>query len=437
MKHRRRLKLKKKLWLLFLAPWLITLAGWWWFGREDREIQRQQVEETKKVATLSESRAHLAEELGPYFLNGQYPAEAEIKWDGQTRKVHIDYSFESTLQDEADKLLKSYHPDYGAIVVLDALTGRVKAMSSFQKGDTSAPNLALRGTFPAASIFKIVTATAAIDRYHISPDTIILFNGANYTLYRKNVMETKRNRWTREMSIREAFARSINTVFGRLTLERLQPVDLEEYAIRFGFNKKIQSDLPFDAGFTEIPKEKAFHLAEMASGYNKVTRMSPLQGAMIASSVAASGKMVVPTVVDRVTADNGEILYQSEPVTAAVTMTPEGAEHLKLMMEQTITSGTSRKSFRPLMTDRKYRELELGGKTGSLTGDNPKGKVDWFVGYAIGGADDRLAIAAITVNVKQWTVKSSHLAQSLVHRHFKEQFSDRNKKFFSASHIEK
>ena len=420
--------------MLFLAPWLVMGLGWWWLGGDEREVREQLVQETKKVAAISELRAHLAEQLGPSFLRNQYPSDTQMKWDGEDRQVHVEYSLDPRLQSEAEKLLKSYHPDYGAVVIMDALTGRVKAMVSFQKSDAAAPHLALRGTFPAASVFKIVTATAALDKYHISPDSVILFNGANYTLYRKNVMETKRNRWTREMTIREAFARSINTVFGRLTLERLQPQDLKDYAVRFGFNQKIDSDLPFDPGFTEIPDEKAFHLAEMASGYNKITRMSPLQGAMIAASVAAGGKMPVPTIVDRVVDEKGVELYKSEPVTAAVTMTPEGAERLKEMMESTITKGTGRKSFRSLVKDRKFRELELGGKTGSLTGDNPRGKVDWFVGYAIGGPEDRLALAAITVNVQKWTVKSSFLAQSLFQKHFKDQFSERNAKFFNTAH---
>jgi cell division protein FtsI/penicillin-binding protein 2 len=406
---------------------------WWWLGSDEREVKQLEVAETKKVSEISQVRGRLAKELGPFFLHSQFPEKTEMYWDGETKNVQIDYSIDSDLQKEADRLLKSYRPDYGSVVVMDALTGRVLAMSTFQKGDPNAPNLALRGTFPAASIFKIVTATAAVDKYNLSPETIVMFNGGNYTLYKKNVMEGKRNRWSRDMTIREAFARSINTVFGRLTLERLQPGDLEEYAVRFGFNKKIDSDLPFDTGFTEIPHEKAYHLTEIASGFNKVTKMSPLQGAMIAASVAGSGKMMVPTIVDRIRDEAGNVLYQSEPVTAAVTMTPQGAERLKKMMGSTISRGTSSKSFRPLMRDKKFRELELGGKTGSLTGDNPRGKVDWFVGYAIGGADSRLAIAAITVNVKTWTVKSSHLAQSLFRKHYKDQFSERNEKFFNAS----
>lgn len=429
----RRLHLSKKVLTLFFVPWLFLLGLWWLAGAEEREANRVAQAESEKVELVSDTRAKLAEQLGPDFLQQRYPSHIEINWDGAPQKANVQYSLDPDLQAEAEKLLKSYKPDYGAVVIMDALTGRVRALVSYQKNTPDHQNLALRGTFPAASIFKIVTATAAVDKYNLSPDTLIFFNGGNYTLYKKNVMETKHNRWTRGMSIREAFGRSINTVFGRLTFEHLKPKDLEEYAVRFGFNQKVQSDLPFDPGFTHIPDEKVFALAEIASGYNKVTRMSPIQGAMIAASIASAGKMPVPTIVDKVESENGKTIYKSEPITAAITMTPEGAERLKIMMESTITRGTSRKAFRPLMKDRKFRELELGGKTGSLTGDNPRGKVDWFVGYAIGGAEDRLAIAAITVNVEKWTVKSAHLAQSLFKKHYKEQFSNRNDGFFSAA----
>ena len=174
-------------------------------------------------------------------------------------------------------------------------------------------------------------------------------------------------------------------------------------------------------------------MAEIASGYNKVTRMSPLQGAMISGSVASSGKMMVPSLIDRIRDEKGEILYQAEPLMAGTTMTPAAAENLRKMMGLTITKGTSTKSFRSLVKDKKFRELELGGKTGSLTGDNPRGKVDWFVGYGIGGPDSKLAIAAITVNVKNWTVKSSYLAQSLFRKHYREQYNEKSDKFFNAS----
>lgn len=387
-----------------------------------------------RLEEIRQTRVELAKQLEPYFLKNDLIPDTEMKLrDGETKKVKLTYTVDADLQKEADRLLKSYKPDYGAIVMMDADTGRILAMSSFQKGGgEDAPNLALKGTFPAASVFKIVTATAALDKYHMTPESTIQFNGGNHTLYKKNVMSTKINRWTRNMTLREAFARSINTVFGRIALEKLEPQDIEDYAVRFGFNKNIQSDLPFTGGMTEIPKEKNFRLTEMASGFNNATQMSPVQGAMIAAAVAKDGVMQVPFIVDKVQTEDGQTVFQSEPEVAAVTMSPQGAEKLKELMEATVKNGTSRTSFRSLMRDRKFRTLEVGGKTGHLTGVNPKGRVDWFVGYAI-GEKERIAVAALTVNVDYWTVKSAYLAQSMFHKHFKEVFSQENEHFFKTA----
>ncbi len=424
---------KQKIHIALLLPLLLAFGFFWSMGSEERARHRAQLEEQNRIEGIQEIRQKISQALAPYLLHNQLIPEINLVLDRGSQPYQVTYTIDEDLQDEAEQLLKSYKPDYGALVIMDATTGAVRAMASFEKGKPSADNLALRGTYPAASIFKIVTATAALDRYKLSPDTLVMYNGANHTLYRQNVLYTKVNRWTREITLKEAFARSINTVFGRLTFEHMEPKDIEEYAIRFGFNKPIASDLPFDTGFTEIPQEKSFHLAEMVSGYNKITKMSPVQGAMIAGSVAATGVMRVPYIVESLKNSAGKIIWKPEPVTAAVTMTGQGAERLKELMEATITQGTSRKSFRALVRDKKFRELELGGKTGSLHGDNPKGKVDWFVGYAIGGENDKLAIGAITVNRDYWTVKSSYLAQSLFKKHFKDQFSLQNQKFFNAS----
>ncbi|MFN7825297.1 MAG: penicillin-binding transpeptidase domain-containing protein [Pseudobdellovibrionaceae bacterium] len=403
---------------------VLSLVLTFWESPETKELQR--------VQEIHEIRGLLSQQLGPKLLHNEWQSPLELDWFGDSKKVDVTYTIDPELQAEAEKLLRIHKPDYGAIVVMDAVTGRVKALASINRREENSANLAFRGTFPAASIFKIVTAGAAVDKHGLGPNSIVMFNGSNHTLYRKNVMSNNKNRWTREMTLREAFARSVNTFFGRLTFEKLSPSDIQEYAIRFGFNKHIQSDLPFDPGFTNIPHEESFELAEIVSGYNRVTTMSPIQGAMIAAAVAEDGVMKVPYIVDQIRDEDGKIIFQAEPVTAAVALSPEGADRLKVLMEATITSGTSRRSFKPLMRDRRFKELEVGGKTGSLTGTNPRGKTDWFVGYAI-GEKDKLAVAAITVNVDYWTVKSSHLAQSMFKKHFKEEYVETARRMSESS----
>ena len=366
-----------------------------------------------KIKNHLEQRVHIAQALAESIKQESYPNRIKMDWDGTPTDLAVEYTFDPELQAGAEKLLKQYKPDYGSIVLMDAETGKILALANFQRDAEDKPNLALRASYPAASIFKVVTATAAIDKVGVRPSDTIRFNGGNYTLYKKNVLSDKINRWTRSISLKEAFAKSINTAFGRLSLERLNPDQINDYAKRYMFNQKIPSDLPVDMGVAYVPQEKGFELTEVASGYNKMNRMSPVQGAMIAGTIVNDGRMVVPYIVENLKNSTGQTVYQAEIVDSGPIMTTDSAEKVRELMEQTILSGTSRKTFRGLVKNRNFKDIEMGGKTGHFTGDNPKGKVDWFVGYAFDDSH-RISVAALTVNKKFWTVKSSYLGQTMI-----------------------
>lgn len=364
-----------------------------------------------------EHRVLLSETLGEALKQEKYPSDVSLFWDGYTQDLKVTYTIESDLQNQAERLLKQYKPDYASIVMMDASTGRILALANFQKEEPMPMSLALRASYPAASVFKIVTATAAIDRAGVVPSDTIRFNGGNYTLYRKNVLSDQITKWTRSISLKDAFARSINTAFGRLSLEHLTPEDINEYANRFMFNQKIPADLPVEMGVAFVPQEKGYELTEVASGFNKMNRISPIQGAMIAAAVINDGRIVVPYIVDNLKNSRGEVVYQAETVDSGTIMTVDSSQKVQELMEQTVISGTSRKSFRDLVHSRQFSELVMGGKTGHLTGDNPKGRVDWFVGYAA-HEDRKIAIAAITINKKYWTVKSAYLGRTMIRKFF-------------------
>ncbi|MGZ3768199.1 MAG: penicillin-binding transpeptidase domain-containing protein [Bdellovibrio sp.] len=379
--------------------------------------ESQEAPVQKKVEKQLNQRTQLAKALGDKVRANQFPDKIQLPWEGEEKSVTLNYTINDSLQEEASRLLKSYKPDYGAIVMLDATTGEVLAMTSFQRDNPQASNLNLQATFPAASVFKVVTATAAVDKVGIATDHKIHYNGGAYTLYKKNVMSDKVTRWTNVITLKDAFARSINTAFGRLSIEKLQPQDLNEYANRFMFNQEIPADFPVEMGVAYVPPEKGFELAEVASGYNKTNCMSPVQGAMIAASVANDGKIVIPYLVSSIRDQNGQTLYEGKTLDNGEIMSKESAAKVRELMEQTVMAGTSRRAFRPIVKDRKFREIEMGGKTGHLTGDNPRGRVDWFVGFAL-DEERKIAVAAITVNKKFWTVKSAHLGQSMFRKYF-------------------
>ncbi len=367
-------------------------------------------------------RATVSKLLWPYLnTSSSLPTDVRLSSDEQASSTfRISYTLDEKLQKSADDLLKRYKPDYSAIFMMDAKTGRVLIYSSFQK-EEAAENLLKKATYPAASIFKIVTATAAIDKNGLSPQHKIQFNGGNWTLYKKNVMLDTINRWTRTVSFREAFAKSMNTPFGKIGLHHLDPKDLENYAQRFMFNRAIPTDFPVDMGVATIPTEKNFELTEVAAGFNKHNRMSPIQGAMIAAAVINKGQMIAPYLVETVHNEENKVLYTGAPLVLNSAMAPQSSEQIRDLMGETIISGTSRRSFSSLRRNKKFSEIEMGGKTGHLTGYDPKGQVDWFVGYASNG-DRHIAIGVVTVNKKFWTVKSSYIGQSLFKKAFEDDF---------------
>ncbi len=341
--------------------------------------------------------------------------QALSKLKGAPVTAQIQYSFDTKLQESLEGLLRTYSPDYGALVVLDATTGRVLSMVSSTQHKEYQGNLALQATFPSASVFKVVTAAAAIERQKFSAETMIPFNGRNHTLYRGNILKTPITRWTHYTSLKTAFAKSINTVFGKIGAYDVGHQELQVYADRFGFNHPISADFPVGTGRAVIPQD-AWGMAESASGYTRANTMSPLQGALMAAAIVNEGVMMEPYLVQSVSTAEGESLYVAEPEVARTSVDMKTASELKELMRETISQGTSRKSFRKFFRG-EYTLLDVGGKTGSLTGDQPKGKYDWFVGFAEGGTH-RIAIAALTIHGKLWKVKSSLLARKAIESYF-------------------
>jgi len=373
----------------------------------------------KRSDTSFVSKSEISRALSERASHPGLPSEISLEVGMKPVSALVQYSFDPGLQSSMEELFNHYSPDYGALVALDPVTGRILALISYEADQrANAPqgleeHLALRATFPSASVFKVVTASAAIAEKKFTADTRIAFNGSNHTLYKSHVLKDSWNRWTRTISLREAFAHSVNTVFAKIGAFNVGARGLRDYAGRFGFNRQIASDLPVQPGRALIPEDAdAWTLAEAASGFTRDNTMSPLQGALIAATLVNQGKMVNPYAVESVHLQDGEPIYAAVPEAPREVVSPQVASQMLELMRQTVISGTSRKSFRGFSKGRSA-QIDVGGKTGSLTGDNPAGKYDWFVGY--GSLRGRsIALAALTINRKQWNVKSSYVARRAI-----------------------
>jgi cell division protein FtsI/penicillin-binding protein 2 len=404
---------RARVWVLAFT--LLLAVGFYFFREAGLSGQMKAKERTPAASDVVEStvginKGLLVQQLGAAFQNNEFPNKFNLVYDGKQKMANIRYGLNEVSQVQMEKVIKQYHPDYAAFIAIDARTGRILSMVSFSEVEDQTANLTLRATFPAASIFKVVTASAVLDTNKAQPETVVSFNGANHTLYKHNVDDNRVNKWTRKMTMREAFARSINVIFSKLGLFYAGPETLMQYAERYFFNHQIPTDVPVQMGYAKFSADDPWSVATAASGFTRDNTMSPLQGALIASAVANDGVIMEPYLVDNIQAESsGETLYQVSPKQASIAFEPQSGEKLRELFDETVHSGTGRKSFRQTVRRASYGDVEFGGKTGSLTGLNPKGKCDWFVGYAR-YRDQRIAVAALTVNQKKWRVKSSMLA---------------------------
>ncbi len=364
------------------------------------------------------SKGAISSALEASLNSNIFPREIEVQSGLRKTKLVPSYSLDLLSQHKMEKLFSQYRPDYGAFVAVDATTGAILSMISYTREPKNIGNLVLKATFPAASIFKVVTAAAAIDQKKADPNTIVSYTGSNHTLYKRNLSEKFNPRWARKVTLREAFARSINSVFGKVGLYILKPEELTEYAKRFQFNQTINADVPVQPGTFYLEAEDQYKIAEAASGFTRTAQMSPLQGALMAASIVNEGMMMEPYLVSSLHTPQGETFYKVDIKPLGQVMESQSAKNLRELMRETVVRGTSQKSFRDLLRKKKAQEIEMGGKTGHLTGLSPKGNYDWFVGYATDGKK-QVALAALTINEETWRVKSSYLARQFFESYFR------------------
>lgn len=350
--------------------------------------------------------------LKPNLEKNLFPATIEEN----ATLFHVHYTIEPILQKEMDTLLKSYRPDYGAIVALDPKTGKVLVSSDYSKYPIE-KSLTLRASFPAASLFKLVTASMAIDLKKATAESSYPLRGSHHTLYRRNV--TSLSSFGPHITLKEAFAKSVNSIFGKIGYFDLTPKDFEIYTERFLFNTDISSEIPVEKGLISFEKKDSWELAEIASGYNQKVMLSPMQAALIASLIPNGGVIFEPHVIEAAF-ENQKPVYSPTMRILSSPVTQETIYELKKLMRETVTHGTSRNSFRDLLRNPFFKEMDIGGKTGSLSGNNPKGKYDWFIGYAE-YKGKVIAFSCLTINENYWKVKASYLARKLIEKYFEEE----------------
>lgn len=411
MNQKKNKKLIKKLPIIALTGAIVCSLGWFGYKKNLERIAQNKIEEKQLILSVVKNS------LDEHFHHGGEKPQ-EVRVNGRTYK--LEYATNNDLESYVKKLISRYRSAHIAVVVLDNETGNILlSMGHSRSSDEFGPVLPFTATHPAASIFKIITAADLLENTPVTEDSRFKFHGRGTTLY-KNQLKVTNSRWARYQSLEKAFAFSNNVVFGKAAINQTTAESLMRMAFSFGFNKDLMEEVNLSRSVVEMP-ENQYNLAELASGFNRNTLISPIHGAAIAATVANLGEFTNPRFLKRIVdVETDEVVWSGKKIRNE-SISVESATALKQMMELTVSKGTARGSFRRF--DRKIRKLvTVGGKTGTLSGGVPEGRRDWFTSFAVPNdpaAGKGISVCVMIVNDNKWYVKSAYMAKEIIEYYYK------------------
>jgi peptidoglycan glycosyltransferase len=369
------------------------------------------------------SKIDFRKKLNESFRRGKLPEKIYL----DKRIINLKYTFDEKLTGYINKLLRYYKSDHSAVIVIDNNTGKIKAAVGYtREGRKVNFLLPFTSTHPSASLFKIITAAELIQNTEVDIDSKFLYRGKSTTLY-KYQLNDKRNKWTRSQTFRKAFASSNNVIFGKAAINHLTGVNIFKMANSFGFNKDLMNEISLSKSSFIMP-DSQYNLAELASGFNKETTISPIHAAMLASVIANDGILKSPTLIEKIKVENENEVGLNFDQSETRVISNETSKKLKNLMTLTIKRGTARSAFKKISRGAR-KNLVIGGKTGTITGGLPYGKRDWFTAFVIpkdGGIEDKgISIAVMNINIKHWYVKSAVLAKKVIEYYYKNNMRER------------
>jgi peptidoglycan glycosyltransferase len=358
------------------------------------------------------------------FLNGKSFVNLTQKsfdslLDGRSYRVVT--TLDMPLQQFMIRNLNTANARHIGIVAIDPSSGRILSMVGFDRVNPS-NNPCLDSIFPAASIFKIITAAAAVEKCGLNQGSPLTFTGGKHTLY-KSQLTDKYTRYSQNITLRDSFAQSVNPVFGKIGAHLLGKTAIEQYASAFGFNHPIDFEAPIDSSKISV-EDGAFQLAEIASGYNRTTLISPLHGALIGAAILNQGAMIEPTMIDSISDQNGRMLYQSQVEPMKQVISAKSSVIMANMMEATVNAGTGRKAFKNYQKDSILSRLDIGGKTGSMDNQTHEAHFDWFIGFAMDrSSGQKVVVSVVVAHEKFIGTRSGYYARILMKEYFSNYFA--------------
>lgn len=317
----------------------------------------------------------------------------------------------SKAQTAAEAGLRKSVSKKGAVVAVDPRNGALLAfvsMPDYDPNQFAQPatmrdrklvlpefNVALQGTYPPGSIFKIISSAAILESGKVRPEDT--FNCTGSYDAGSRVFKCWNHKGHGRVDFKTGLAKSCD-VYYYMAAQKCGPLAIENFARAFRLGRPSGIDLPYERSgniFGPGPRadKKSYWFIgdtlNLSIGQGE-TLMTPMQAVQMIAAIANGGIFYRPYYINRIVRPDGSENFHARPeILSTVNMKPETLHLIREALNAVVDEGTGYMS--------KIKGVKMYGKTGSA--QNPHGEDHaWFVAY--GTVDDEPAKVAVAVLVE-------------------------------------
>jgi len=319
--------------------------------------------------------------------------------DGYDLILTIDEVIQYIAERELDKAFKTSHAQGASIIVMDPHTGAILALANRPTFDLNEynnvskdriRNRSICDLFEPGSVFKIVTASAALEEKKVVEEDKFFCENGSYKVSTHILHDHRPHGW---LKFREVIEQSSN--IGTTKVAQILGAGLIYRYIRlFGFGSKLGIDL-----YGEISgaiKEPRFwsKLSIAAVPIGQEVGVTTLQLVSAVSTIANGGQLMQPYLVKEIRVRYGETIKKNSPLLIRKAISIDTANRMKKILTGAVEEGTGKLAQLP--------GFSAAGKTGTAQKLEPNGAyshnkfIASFIGFA--PAEDPLIAMAIVID---------------------------------------
>ena len=333
---------------------------------------------------------------------------------GDTLQVSLDYNIQEYAQQAAEKVMEEKQADAVVILILNPKTGEIYACVNAPEFDLNAPftlpegtdaalndeekqamlnqmwrNRSINDTYEPGSIFKVFTASAALEEGVVKEEDTFYCPG--YKLVEDRRIRCARMTGHGSETFVQGVQNSCNPVFIEVGM-RLGTENFYKYFEKFGLMGKTGVDLPGEAATIMHKKENVGQVELATMSFGQSFQVTPMQMATTVCSLVNGGERITPhfgiAVYDAESGEKEETISYGKRKRI---LSKETSEKMRKILETVVSEGGGKKA--------QIEGYRIGGKT--ATSQTLPRSANRYIGSFIGFApvdDPQVAAMAIIYN---------------------------------------